>query len=164
MGVNIKNHNLEHTDRLGKKQSSRTKPRPVFVKFVRYNDRRKVFSIKKMKASDNSITESLPPFRMGATCERARRVGIQKCLDLRWSNNLYKWKFAKNKRVLRLKNVVKVELRKMEQVFSIFFLGYIFLYWVFWTCKYVLFCFLHWQYTFGIIFWSKNCNSFIIIY
>lgn len=47
MGVNIKNHNLEHTDRLGKKQSSRTKPRPVFVKFVRYNDRRKVFSIKK---------------------------------------------------------------------------------------------------------------------
>lgn len=90
MGVNIKNHNLEHTDRLGKKQSSRTKPRPVFVKFVRYNDRRKVFSIKKMKASDNSITESLPPFRMGATCELARRVGIQKCLDLRWSNNLYK--------------------------------------------------------------------------
>ena len=89
-GVNIKNHNLEHSDRLGKKQSSRTKPRPVFVKFVRYNDRRKVFSIKKMKASDNSITESLPPFRMGATCERARRVGIQKCLDLRWSNNLYK--------------------------------------------------------------------------
>lgn len=46
-GVNIKNHNLEHSDRLGKKQSSRTKPRPVFVKFVRYNDRRKVFSIKK---------------------------------------------------------------------------------------------------------------------
>ena len=42
-----------------------------------------------MKASDNSVTESLPPFRMGATCERARRVGIQKCLDLRWSNNLY---------------------------------------------------------------------------
>ena len=66
MNVDIKNHNLDHTHTIGKKQSSRSNPRPVIVKFIRYKDRCKVFIIKKkLKSSGTSITESLLLFRMG---------------------------------------------------------------------------------------------------
>ena len=36
MHVNIKNHYLNRTHMIGKKQSCRTKPRPIIVMFVRY--------------------------------------------------------------------------------------------------------------------------------
>ena len=63
MDVNLKRHDLVHSHRIGKIQSSKNKPRPVIVKFVRYNDRRKVLSIKnKMEGSGTSITENLTPF------------------------------------------------------------------------------------------------------
>ena len=38
---------LDRTHRIGKKRDSSSKPRPVIVKFVRYNIREKVFKSKK---------------------------------------------------------------------------------------------------------------------
>ena len=45
--------------------SKKLKPIPVIIKFVRYNDRKKIFSSKKLlKDSGVPITESLTAFRM----------------------------------------------------------------------------------------------------
>ena len=82
MGVNIKNHNLEHTDRLGKKQSSRTKPRPVFVKFVRYNDRRKVFSIKKWKLLTIQLLKVYLPLEWGLLANVREELGFRNAWTL----------------------------------------------------------------------------------
>ena len=51
---------LDRTHRLRKKRNSNSKPRPVIVKFARYNIPGKVFKSKtKLKAKNISITESL---------------------------------------------------------------------------------------------------------
>ena len=64
--TDIKNtgNDIGRTHRIGKPENN-VKPRPVIIKFVRYNDRKKVFSSQKLlKVSGVSITESLTAFRM----------------------------------------------------------------------------------------------------
>ena len=56
---------VDRTHRIGDKNKKKNKPRPIIIKFVRYNDRKKVFyNKKKLKDSGVSITESLTKFRM----------------------------------------------------------------------------------------------------
>ena len=57
---------LDRTHPTGKIDKSSNGPRPVIVKFICYNDRKKVFSKKKqLKNSRISITESVTKLRMG---------------------------------------------------------------------------------------------------
>ena len=64
MDIKITENDIDKTHRIGKPKSN-GKLRPVITKFVRYNDRKKVFSSKKLlKDSGVSITESLTAFRM----------------------------------------------------------------------------------------------------
>ena len=56
---------LDHTHRIGNPKSGNKRPRPIIVKFARYNTRRKVFLNKKrLKNTGISITESLTKHSM----------------------------------------------------------------------------------------------------
>ena len=64
MDIKITDNDIGRTHRIGKPRNN-GKPRPVTTKFVLYNDRKKVFSSKKLlKDSCLSITESLTAFRI----------------------------------------------------------------------------------------------------
>ena len=64
MDIKITDNNIDRTHRIGKPKNN-GKPRPVIIKFVRYNNRKKVFSSKKLlKDSGVSITEILTAFRL----------------------------------------------------------------------------------------------------
>ena len=64
MGIKITDNDIDRTHWIGKSKNN-SKPRPVIIKFIWYNDRKKVFSSKKLlKDSGVSITESLTAFRM----------------------------------------------------------------------------------------------------
>ena len=73
MDLNLRKYDLDPSNRIDNIQSSKTKPRPVIVKFVRYNDRRKVFS---MEGSSTSITESLTPFPMELLTKAGKEFGF----------------------------------------------------------------------------------------
>ena len=63
MDIDFSVNDIDRSHRIRK--PSPRKKRPIIVKFVRYNDRRKVFSNKKkLKDSGISITESLTARRM----------------------------------------------------------------------------------------------------
>ena len=56
---------LDPTHRIGNPKSGKKRPRPIIVKFTRYNNRRKVFVHKKrLKNTGISINESLTKHRM----------------------------------------------------------------------------------------------------
>ena len=56
---------LDRTHRIGNPKSGNKRPRPIIVKFARYNTRRKVFLNKKrLKNTGISITESLTKHSM----------------------------------------------------------------------------------------------------
>ena len=57
----IKPEDIDRLHRLGKpKTSKNAKPRPIIVKFVRYNTRNKIYrNKKKLKGTEISVTESL---------------------------------------------------------------------------------------------------------
>ena len=64
MDIKITENDIDRTHRIGKPKNN-GKPRPIILKFVRYNDRKKVFFSKKLlKVSGVPITESLTAFRM----------------------------------------------------------------------------------------------------
>ena len=64
MEIKITQNDIDRTLRI-RKSKTNGKPRPVIIKFVRYNDRKKFFSSKKfLKDSGVSITEGLLAFRM----------------------------------------------------------------------------------------------------
>ena len=64
MDIEITENDIDRMHRIGKPKNN-GKPRPVIIKFVRYNDRKKVFSSKTLlKDLSVSITESLTAFRM----------------------------------------------------------------------------------------------------
>ena len=65
------------THRIGKLKTN-GKPRPVIIKFVPYNDRKKVFSSKKLlKDSGVSITESVTAFRMKKLANARETFGFR---------------------------------------------------------------------------------------
>ena len=64
MDIKITENDIDRTHRIGRPKKN-GKPRPVIMKFVWYNDRKKVFSSKKLlKDSGVLITKSLTAFRM----------------------------------------------------------------------------------------------------
>ena len=64
MDIKITNNDIDRTQRIDKPKNN-GKPIPIIIRFLRYNDRKKVFSSKKLlKDSGVSITESLTAFRM----------------------------------------------------------------------------------------------------
>ena len=64
MDIKITDNDIDRTHRIGKTKNN-GKPRPVIIKFVRYNDRKKVFSSKRLLNDLGvSITESLTTFHM----------------------------------------------------------------------------------------------------
>ena len=64
MNIKITDNDIDRTHRIGKPKNN-GKPRPVIIKFARYNVRKKIFSSKKvLKDSGVSITESLTTFHM----------------------------------------------------------------------------------------------------
>ena len=75
--IKIVENNIDRTHRIGN-QKKNGKPRPVIIKFVRYNDRKKVFSSKKLlKDSGVSITESLNGFRMKKLTNTRENFGFR---------------------------------------------------------------------------------------
>ena len=56
-------HEEYYTHRIGELEKIRGKIRPTIVKFVRYNDRNRVFRNKKLKGQKIPITESLTKIR-----------------------------------------------------------------------------------------------------
>ena len=78
LGVNITENDLDRSHRLGKKDSNRSKPRPIIVKLARYNTRSKIFyNKKKLKGKNISITESLTKVRMQALKEAQEEKGFK---------------------------------------------------------------------------------------
>ena len=69
---------LDRTHRIGKKRHSNSKPRPVIVKFSRYNIREKVFKSKeKLRGKNISITENLTGYRMSILNEAREKFGFK---------------------------------------------------------------------------------------
>ena len=69
---------LDRTHRIEKKRDSSSIPRPVIVKFARYNIREKVFKSKKiLKAKNISITESLAGYRISVLNEAREKFGFK---------------------------------------------------------------------------------------
>ena len=69
---------IERTHRVGKRKQSIKTPRPVIIKFVRYNCRRRIFLNKKtLKNTGISITESLTAKRMEMLNKAKERFGFR---------------------------------------------------------------------------------------
>ena len=85
--LNITNNNLEidlaevtidRTHRIGNPKQKREKVRFIIAKFVRYYDRKEVFSKNKhLKGKGMSITESLTNFRMKKLEEAREKYGFK---------------------------------------------------------------------------------------
>ena len=73
MDETIKPEDIDRFHKLGKPKSSRNaKPRPIIVKFVRYNTRNRIYrNKKKLKGTEISVKESLTAKRINML-EKAR--------------------------------------------------------------------------------------------
>ena len=77
MDIKITENDIDRAHRIGKPKNN-GKPRPIILKFVRYNDRKKVFFSKKLlKISGVSITESLTAFRMKKLTNARKTFGFR---------------------------------------------------------------------------------------
>ena len=60
LDIELTQTDIDRAYRIGKSDKRSSRPRPVIVKFIRYNDKKKMFSKKKqLKNSGMSITEGL---------------------------------------------------------------------------------------------------------
>ena len=83
MGLDISTADIDRTHRIGAPPKQSGKVRPVIVKFVRYNDRRKIYENKKLlKGIKVSITESLTAHRVAKLKEAVKKFGFNNV----WSN------------------------------------------------------------------------------
>ena len=75
---------LDTTHRIEKKRDSSNKPRPVIIKFTRYNIHEKVLEIKKkLKGKNISIMESLTGYQMSVLNEATEKF---------WFKNVWAYK------------------------------------------------------------------------
>ena len=75
MDLGISPRYIDHTHRIG--VPTKGKKRAIIVKFVRYMDRRRVFTNKKrLKGKNMSITEILTKIRMSALKEARNKFGF----------------------------------------------------------------------------------------
>ena len=78
LDIELTQRDLDRTHRTGKNDKRSNRPRPVIVKFIRYNDRKKIFSKKKqLKNSGISITESLTKLRMSKLAKAREEFGFR---------------------------------------------------------------------------------------
>ena len=78
LDIELTQRDLDRTHRIGKNDKRSNRPRPVIVKFIRYNDRKKIFSKKKqLKNSGISITESLTKLRMSKLAKAREEFGFR---------------------------------------------------------------------------------------
>ena len=83
----INNRDIDRTHRIGNTRNADEKPRPKIIKFVRYNDKKKIFnSKKKLKGKKIAITERLTVTHMKKLNEARERYNFKKCLDFRRKN------------------------------------------------------------------------------
>ena len=84
LGEEITIRDIDRTYRLGKRKLDNNVPRPIIVKFTRYNVRNKIFkSKKKLKGKTVCITESLTKRRV-VELKKARKMRGFKNV---WSHN-----------------------------------------------------------------------------
>lgn len=77
IGINITEQDIDRTHRLGRPNRRDGKPRPIIVKFSRYNVRNKVYQYKRnLKGKRYLITESLTSHRMRLFKEAQQEYGI----------------------------------------------------------------------------------------
>ena len=80
--INLTEVAIDRSHRIGDPKNKRKKVRPIIVKFVRYYDRKEVFSKKKhLKGKDISITASLISFRMKKLKKVRDKYGFYTCLN-----------------------------------------------------------------------------------
>ena len=78
MGLDISSGDIDRTHRIGSPPKQSGKVRPVIVKSVRHNDRRKIYTHKKLiKGTKVSITESLTAQRVVKLKEAKEKVGLR---------------------------------------------------------------------------------------
>ena len=78
LDIELKQRDLERTHWLGKNDKRSNQPRPVIVKFIRYSDRKKIFSKKKQfKNAGIPITESLTKLRMSKLAKAREEFGFR---------------------------------------------------------------------------------------
>ena len=76
--INLTEVAIDRTHRIGDPKKKKKKAQPIIVKFVRYYDRKEVFSEKKyLKGKSISITESLTSFRMKKLEEAREKYGFK---------------------------------------------------------------------------------------
>ena len=84
LDLDITLRDIERTHRIGELKKARGKIRPIIVKFVRYNDRNRVFrNKKKLKGQKISITESLTKIRMDKLRQAKETYGFTNV----WTND-----------------------------------------------------------------------------
>ena len=84
LDLDISLRDIERTHRIGELKKARGKIRPIIVKFVRYNDRNRVFrNKKKLKGQKISITESLTKIRMDKLRQAKETYGFTNV----WTND-----------------------------------------------------------------------------
>ena len=80
LDIELTQRDLDRTHRIGKndKRSKRINwPRPVIVKFIQYNDRKKIFSKKKQLKNSGISTESLTKLRMSKLAKAREGFGFR---------------------------------------------------------------------------------------
>ena len=81
MAEEITIHGIDRTHRLGKRKLDNNVPRPIIIKFTRYNIRNRIFKTKKkLKGKTVSITESLT---------KRRVVELKKAREMYGFNNVW---------------------------------------------------------------------------
>ena len=85
LDLNINNRDIDRTHRTGHPRNTDEKARPIIIKLVRYNDRKKTLgSKKKLKGKKIGIAESLKVYAY-------EKVERGKCLDFRQKNFIQGW-------------------------------------------------------------------------
>ena len=78
LDIELTQRDLDQTHWIGKNDKKSNRPRPAIVKFIGYNDRKKIFSKKKqLKNSGISITESLTKLRMSKLAKAREEFGFR---------------------------------------------------------------------------------------
>ena len=78
LGIDVKQEDLDRSQRLGKVKRNGSKPRPIMVKFAHHAVRNKVFSNKKkLKGKKLLITESCIVYRMKLLDEARQKYGVR---------------------------------------------------------------------------------------
>ena len=84
MGLDISSAHIDRTHRLGATPIKSGKARPVIIKFVRYNDQKRIYENKKLlKGTKVSIAESLTAQRVLKLKKSKEKYGFENI----WSND-----------------------------------------------------------------------------